>query len=71
MKPAAHSLKLHMRLSLLILLIGILLMATHMYLEDEPGAIPLVLIVVGLGWLTITRFRLRRARRASHVEPPG
>lgn len=30
-------------------------MATHMYIESEPGAIPLALIVIGAGWYFIDR----------------
>jgi len=40
---------------LLILAFGVVLMATHMYIESEPGAIPLALIVVGAGWYLIDR----------------
>lgn len=40
---------------LFILTFGIVLMATHMYIESEPGAIPLALIVIGAGWFLIDR----------------
>ena len=27
--------------------------------EDEPGGIPILLVVLGIGWYLITRFRIR------------
>ena len=68
---AAHSLKLHARLSLLVLLIGAGLMARQMYADDEPGAIPLLLVLVGVGWFLITRVRIGRALTPPHAEPRG
>jgi len=40
---------------ILVLVFGIVLMAMHMYIESEPGAIPLALIVIGAGWFFIDR----------------
>jgi len=56
--PAKHHI-IHKSLSLLLTFIGIIL-ATYMVIEEsEPGALPLLLIVVGAGWYFITRFNSR------------
>jgi hypothetical protein len=41
----------------LITLTGIGLMAFKIYADSEPGAIPLGLIVVGVGWYVVARIR--------------
>jgi hypothetical protein len=68
---APHPLKLRTRLSLLILLVGALLMARQMYADDEPGAIPLLLVLVGVAWFLVTRARTRRAGKGLAVESAG
>jgi hypothetical protein len=50
--------KLHARLSILTLGLGLVLMARQIYADDEPGAIPLLLVVVGIGWFIIARVHL-------------
>jgi hypothetical protein len=73
MKPdePARPLKLHVRLSALLLVLGVLLMARQMYADDEPGAIPLLLVVVAMGWFLITRLRIRRAMKRGVRRPRG
>ena len=44
---------------LLTIVIGVVLMLRQMYFDSEPGAIPLLLIVFGIGWYFITRARIR------------
>jgi hypothetical protein len=46
----------------LLWVIGVLLMIFKIAVDSEPGAIPLLLIVVGVGWYTLKLFR--RGRRA-------
>lgn len=46
-------------LSGLIIMIGIILMVGKIYVDSEPGAIPLLLIIFGFGWFFITRSRIR------------
>lgn len=67
----AHPLKLHTRLSVLTFVTGLVLMARQMYADDEPGAIPLLLVVVGIAWFVITRVRIQRAAKGLHIESPG
>ncbi len=52
-------LKVHAILSTLIIVIGVVLMIYMIFVEDEPGGIPLLLIVFGMGWYFITRVRIR------------
>lgn len=49
----------HKLLSILITFIGITLMTFMVIVEDEPGAIPLLLIVVGAGWYFVNRSKVR------------
>lgn len=53
-------LKLHIILPVLITVIGIALMVFMITVEGEPGAIPLMLIAIGIGWYFITKFRMRK-----------
>lgn len=46
-------------LSVLIGGIGVILMTYMIYVENEPGAIPLLLIMLGGGWYLITRFKIQ------------
>ena len=39
--------------------IGVVLMAYMIAVESEPGALPLLLVVLGLGWYVIARVRPR------------
>lgn len=43
--------------SLLILGIGLVLLVYMVTVEGEPGALPLLLILLGGGWYAITRLR--------------
>lgn len=54
-----EKLRLHKLISVLVIIIGCMLMIYMIYVEDEPGAIPLLLIVAGSGWYFITRYRIR------------
>lgn len=49
--------------SVLTIVIGVVLMLRQMYFDSEPGAIPLLLIVFGIGWYFITRARIRSRHR--------
>ena len=60
---AGKKLKLHARLSMLIIAIGLVLMIFMITTESEPGALPLLLIVVGTAWHLITRGRIRSHHR--------
>jgi hypothetical protein len=55
--------RLHTRLAVLIVGIGLVLMVRQMYFDNEPGAIPLLLITLGIAWFLITRARIRSKAR--------
>ena len=44
-------------LSVLITAIGFVLMVWKIYADSEPGAIPILLVVLGMGWYFITRIQ--------------
>ena len=46
------------RLSLGVLVVGFLLLVYMITVEDEPGALPLLLIVAGSAGYCISRYRL-------------
>lgn len=52
-------LKVHKLLAVLSFSLGLLLMIYMVLVEDEPGAIPLLLIVLGLGWYFIIRTQIK------------
>lgn len=52
-------LRVHTILSVLTFAIGAVLMVYMISFEDEPGGIPLLLIVFGMVWYFITRSRIR------------
>lgn len=56
---STKKLKMHSLLSVLTMIIGVALMIFMIVVEDEPGAIPLLLIVAGTAWYFITRYRIR------------
>ncbi len=55
----AKKLKIHSLLSILTMIIGVALLIFMIVVEDEPGAIPLLLIAAGTGWYFISRYRIR------------
>ena len=52
-------LKVHTIFSVLILAIGAVLMTYMVTVESEPGLLPALLVVAGIGWYLITRARIR------------
>lgn len=55
----SKKLKMQKIISALITAIGFALMVYMIAVEDEPGAIPLLLMVGGAAWFFITRARIR------------
>ncbi len=55
----SKKLKMHKLLSLLTIFFGLALVTFMIIVEDEPGALPLALIVIGTGWYFFTRSKLR------------
>jgi len=44
-------------LSILLIVIGCLLMAVKIHADSEPGAIPLLMIALGITWRLVVRMR--------------
>lgn len=51
----AHESKLHRRISLGIVAVGVMMMLAMMYFESEPGLLPLGVIVFGIAWYFLAR----------------
>lgn len=54
----SEKLRLHKIISIAITLVGIAMMIVMMVVENEPGALSLLLIVVGAGWYLVARTQL-------------
>ena len=60
---ALEKLRVQKLLSALTVVIGFVLMSGKIYADSEPGAIPMLLVVLGAGWYLVTRARTRSLRR--------
>lgn len=58
-KDNGNKQKIHSLLSILTTVFGITLLIFMIVVEDEPGALPLLLIVGGAGWYFIARAQIR------------
>jgi hypothetical protein len=58
----ASSTRLQLWLSAALAAIGAALVAMMVVVESEPGALPLALLVIGVGWHLVARRRLRAQR---------
>ena len=56
----------HTLLSVLTIPVGFVLMTYMIAVESEPGAIPLLLVVVGMGSYVVARVRTRSHRKQPH-----
>jgi hypothetical protein len=52
--------KMSKMLSLLTVVLGIVLLIYMIMVEDEPGALPLLLIVTGVVWFIISRNQIKK-----------
>jgi hypothetical protein len=55
-----RKLVMHTVLAILVIVVGVALLIYMINVEDEPGAVPLLLIALGTGWLVIARVRIGR-----------
>lgn len=62
-QDGSRKLKLHTRLSVVAIVIGVVLMIFMISTESEPGALPLLLILGGTGWYLLMRGRTRSHHR--------
>ncbi len=47
-------------LSLLTILLGTVLLVYMIKVEDEPGAVPLILIIVGIVWFFVNLYQSKK-----------
>ncbi len=47
-------------ISIVIILLGLVLLAFMVIVEDEPGALPLLLIIIGTAWLLFIQKKIRK-----------
>lgn len=50
-----RNLRINPHLSLLMITPGIILLAYMILIEDEPGAIPLLMAIIGICWYIVTK----------------
>ena len=58
-----EKLKVQKILSALTVVIGLVLMSGKIYADSEPGAIPILLVLLGTGWYLGARVRARSRQR--------
>jgi c-di-AMP phosphodiesterase-like protein len=63
--PISQTLKMNRILSLALMLIGTILLVFMITVEDEPGALPLFLLLVGTVWFFINRYQIKKHLRKS------
>lgn len=63
MRQSIQKLKMNRFLSFTTLFIGTILLIYMIKVEDEPGALPLFLIVIGIIWLMITRYQIKKQNK--------
>lgn len=54
-----NKLKKHKVFSLLTIIVGVALLVYMILVEDEPGAVPLLLILAGSGWYMFLQRKVR------------
>lgn len=59
----SQKLKTQKILSVISLLIGTILLIYMIWVEDEPGALPLFLIIFGTAWLFLNQYRIKKQLR--------
>jgi hypothetical protein len=62
-QEASRRLKIHGLLSVATFVVGVVLLVYMIVVEDEPGALPLLLVAVGIGWFVVTRLRVRSQQK--------
>lgn len=50
-------------LSVLTILLGTILTIYMIIVENEPGALPLFLIILGISWLIINQYQIKKQLR--------
>ena len=67
-RGSIEKLKIHTLISAIVIAIGVVLMIGKIYADSEPGGIPILLVLLGLGWHFITRLRIRSHYRKGKAD---
>lgn len=59
-QPTNRKFIVHAVLSTIVIAVGLALLVYMITVEDEPGALPLAMVVGGAAWLITARVRLRQ-----------
>jgi hypothetical protein len=59
-KEIIQKLKIYTTLSVLTIVLGVILLIYMIRVEDEPGALPLLLIMIGTVWFIINRVKTKK-----------
>lgn len=59
-KAISQNLKIYRILSLFILIVGSILLIYMIKVEGEPGALPLLLVFIGIGWLIKNEVQIKK-----------
>lgn len=62
----SQSLKISRVFSIITIVLGLILLIYMIKVEDEPGALPLFLILVGTVWFFVNRGRIKRQVRKGY-----
>ena len=62
-REISQKLKFNSIFSILTILLGVALLIFMIKVEDEPGALPLLLIIIGTIWFIINRVRIKKRNR--------
>lgn len=62
-KEISYGLKASRGFAIAILVLGVVLMAYMITVESEPGALPLLFVLVGIVWLLVNRYQVKKYRQ--------
>jgi uncharacterized membrane protein len=62
-KNISEKLKLSKLLSVLMIVLGVVLLIYMIMVEDEPGALPLLILIIGIVWFFRNRNQIKKQER--------
>lgn len=60
MKKSSQKLNYHRIFSILTILLGVVIITYMIKVEDEPGALPVLLIMIGIVWFTVNQIKVKK-----------
>jgi uncharacterized membrane protein len=67
-KNISEKLKLSKLLSVLMIVLGVVLLIYMIMVEDEPGALPLLILIIGIVWFVRNRNQIKKQERDINKE---